>query len=134
MSDTRVTVAQDFFKRFFGGNVSAACDFLDPQVVEVVPGRQLPSGVFKGVEAVAEHVSTFLQLTESPIDVLKWEDWMVGVDNIAGLAKTHLQREGQQHDFRVIFLATVTQDDQRWSGRRTSPSRSPGCMFNFATA
>jgi ketosteroid isomerase-like protein len=109
MTDSRVTVAADFFRNLFGGNVAAACDLLDPQVVDVVPGAHGPSGVFQGVQAVAAHLSTFLQLTEDPIDVLEWEDWMVGVDNVAGLAKIHLQREGQQHDFRVIFLVSVTE-------------------------
>jgi ketosteroid isomerase-like protein len=113
MPDARVTVAEDFFQNIFGGNVAAACDLLDPQVVDVVPGTHAPSGVFEGVQAVAAHLSTFLRLTEDPIDLLQWEDWMVGVDNVAGLAKIHLQREGQQHDFRVIFLVTVTEDDGR---------------------
>jgi ketosteroid isomerase-like protein len=113
MPDARVTVAEDFFQNIFGGNVAAACDLLDPQVVDVVPGTHAPSGVFEGVQAVAAHLSTFLRLTEDTIDLLQWEDWMVGVDNVAGLAKIHLQREGQQHDFRVIFLVTVTEDDGR---------------------
>ncbi len=111
MPDPRVTVAADFFRKFFGGNVSAACDLLDPQVVDVVPGTHALSGVFQGVQAVTAHLSTFLRLTEEPIDVLEWEDWMAGVDNVAGLAKIHLQREGQRLDFRVIFLVSVTEDD-----------------------
>ena len=109
MPDSRVTVAADFFRDFFGGNVPAACELLDPQVVDVVPGTHGLSGVFKGVQAVATHLSSFLRLTDDPIDVLEWEDWMAGVDNVAGLAKIHLQREGQQHDFRVIFLVSVTE-------------------------
>ena len=36
---------------------------------------------------------------------------MAGIDNVAGLVKVHLQREGQEHDFRVIFLVTVTEND-----------------------
>ena len=111
MPDSRITVAEDFFQKLFGGNVSAACQLLDPQVVDVVPGTHAPSGVFEGVQAVAEHLSTFLRLSEDPIDLLQWEDWMAGVDNVAGLAKIHLQREGQQHDFRVIFLISVTGGD-----------------------
>jgi ketosteroid isomerase-like protein len=110
MPDSRVTLAEDFFQKFFGGNVSAACELLDPQVVDVVPGTHAASGVFQGAQAVAAHLSTFLRLTEDPIDVLKWEDWMAGIDNVAGLATIHLQREGQQHDFRVIFLVSVTED------------------------
>jgi ketosteroid isomerase-like protein len=109
MTDSRVTVAADFFRDLFGGNVAAARDLLDPQVVDVVPGAHGPSGVLQGAEAVAAHLSTFLQLTEDPIDVLEWDDWMAGVDNVAGLAKIHLQRAGQQHDFRVIFLVSVTE-------------------------
>ena len=110
MQDSRVTVAQDFFQKFFGGDVGAACALLDPEVVDVVPGTHTPSGVFRGAQAVAAHLSTFLKLTEDPIDVLKWEDWLAGVDNVAGLARIHLQHEGQQHDFRVIFLISVTGD------------------------
>jgi ketosteroid isomerase-like protein len=113
MTDSRVTVAQEFFQKFFGGDVSAACELLDPQVVDVVPGTHTFSGIFQGAQAVSAHLSTFLRLTEDPIDVLKWEDWMAGVDNVAVLAKIHLQREGQQHDFRVIFLVGVTEHDGR---------------------
>ncbi len=36
---------------------------------------------------------------------------MAGVDNVAGLANIHLQRLGQQHDFRIIYLVSVTEDD-----------------------
>jgi ketosteroid isomerase-like protein len=111
MPDSRIAVAEDFFQKIFGGDVAAACDLLDPQVVDVVPGTHAPSGVFQGVQAVAAHLSTFLRLTEDPIDLLQWEDWMAGIDNVAGLAKIHLQREGQQHDFRVIFLVSVTEGD-----------------------
>ncbi len=111
MPDSRVTVAMDFFQKVFGGDVEAASNLLDPQVVDVVPGAHAPSGVFRGARAVAAHLSTFLRLAEDPIDVLQWEDWMAGVDNVAGLAKIHLQREGQQHDFRVIFLVSVTEQD-----------------------
>ena len=108
MADSRITVAQEFFQKLFAGNVAAASELLDPQVIDVVPGSHPPSGVFQGVHAVAAHLSSFLQLTEDPIDLLEWEDWMAGVDYVAALASIHLQRAGQQHDFRVIFLVSVT--------------------------
>jgi ketosteroid isomerase-like protein len=111
MADPRVKVAEEFFQRLFGGDASAATDLLDPHVVEVVPGTYPGSGVFQGAQAVAAHLSLFLRLVEEPVDVLQWEDWMAGVDNVAGLAKIHLQREGQEHDFRVIFLLSVTDND-----------------------
>jgi ketosteroid isomerase-like protein len=130
MTDSRVTVAQEFFQKFFGGNVSAALDLLDPDVVDVVPGAHPPSGVFQGAQAVAAHLSTFLRLTEDPIDVLKWEDWMAGVDNVAALSKIHLQREGQQHDFRVIFLVAVTEHDGRYLISRIESFYSDQAAFD----
>jgi hypothetical protein len=77
-------------------------------VVFVVPGSDVVSGIFEGVQAVAAHISTCP--AEDPIDVLKWEDWMPGVDYVAGLVQVHLQRLGQRHDFRVIFLVSVADD------------------------
>jgi ketosteroid isomerase-like protein len=130
MTDSRVTVAQEFFQKFFGGNVSAALDLLDPDVVDVVPGAHPPSGVFQGAQAVAAHLSTFLRLTEDPIDVLKWEDWMAGTDNVAALSKIHLQREGQQHDFRVIFLVAVTEHDGRYLISRIESFYSDQAAFD----
>jgi ketosteroid isomerase-like protein len=130
MPDSRVTVAQDFFQKLFGGDVSAACDLLDPHVVDVVPGSHAPSGIFEGVQAVTKHLSTFLRLTEDPIDLLKWEDWLAGVDNVAGLAKIHLQREGQEHDFRVIFLVTVAEDHGRHRISRIESFYSDQAAFN----
>jgi hypothetical protein len=38
---------------------------------------------------------------------------MAGVNNVAGLVQIHLQREGQRHDFQVIFLVSVTEDGGR---------------------
>lgn len=111
MPDSRVTVAQEFFQKLFAGNVAAASELLDPQVIDVVPGSHPPSGVFQGVHAVTAHLASFLQSTEDPIDVLEWEDWMAGVDYVAAVANIHLQRAGQQHDFRVIFLVSVTDDN-----------------------
>jgi len=79
--------------------------------VDVVPRIHEASGVFQAVQAAAARLSTFLRLTDHSIDVLKWGKWLTGVDNVAGLVKIRLQREGQQHDFRVILLVSVTEGD-----------------------
>ncbi len=130
MPDSRVKLATDFFQKVFEGDVSAASDLLDPQVVDVVPGTRAPSGVFRGAQAVTEHLASFLRLTEDPIDVLEWEDWMAGVNNVAGLATIHLQRQGQQHDFRVIFLVSVTGDDGLLRISRIESFYSDQAAFN----
>jgi ketosteroid isomerase-like protein len=113
MSDPRIRLAADFFQKYFAGDVGAACELLDPNVVYLVPGKNPASGTFHGISGVAKHLATFLRLTEDPIDVLQWEDWMGGVDHTAGLARIHLQRAAQQEDFRLIFLLSVTGDEAR---------------------
>jgi ketosteroid isomerase-like protein len=105
--DSRIQVAQEFFQRYFSGDVARASELLDDQVVYRVPGLRKPAGVFVGAEAVVRHIRNFLALLESPVDVLKWEDWMAGADYVAGLASIHLQREGVNIEPRLVWVVTV---------------------------
>jgi uncharacterized protein len=108
-TDSRIAVVQDFLHRYFSGDVSSASVLLEDDVTFHIPGRHAASGVFQGLKAASDHLANVLRLTQRSIDVLKWEDWLVGVGNVAGLAMVHLQHRGQMHDFRVIFLVTVTE-------------------------
>ena len=96
-----------FVSEVFGGDVSAACELLDPQVVDAVPGTRAVSGGFKAFRLCGVPLNLF-RLTEDPIDVPEWEDWMTGVDNVAGLAKIHMQHEGQGESvFRPLSVYPV---------------------------
>ena len=107
MTDPRIAVVQDFFQRYFSGDVASASNLLEDDVSFHIPGRHEVSGVFRGLKSVSEHLAHVLRLTKGSIDVLKWEDWLLGVGNVAGLATVHLQHRGQMNNFRVIFLVTV---------------------------
>jgi ketosteroid isomerase-like protein len=106
--DARVRVAQEFFQRYFSGDVDRARELLGEDVVYRAPGSHRLSGVFTGTEAVVEHLREFLVVQESPIDVLKWEDWMAGVDYVAALVSVHLQREGIYLEFRLVIVVLVS--------------------------
>lgn len=108
MSDDRLALVQTFFTRYLEGDVGEAVKLLEPTVVYHVPGRVGPVGDFVGPKAVAEHLRHFLELTEKPIDVLSWDDWLVGNTNVAGLARIELQRPGREGQFRVVFVAEVS--------------------------
>jgi hypothetical protein len=58
---------------------------------------------------VADHLQKFFELTEVPIDVLSWDDWLIGTTDIVGVVRIHLQRPGRVHDFRIVFLVEVSQ-------------------------
>jgi ketosteroid isomerase-like protein len=112
MSDERLAIAQTFFQRFFDGDVDEAAKLLGPRVEFHVPGRSGPAGTFIGPEDVTKHLRTFLEATETPINVLQREDWLAGSMYVAGVVRCELQRPGRVHEFRLIFLVQVGADDK----------------------
>jgi ketosteroid isomerase-like protein len=110
MSDDRLALVQTFFTRYFEGDLDEALTLLEPTVVYHVPGRSAPAGDFVGRAAVAEHLRKFLELTGDAIDVLSWDDWLIGTTDIAGVVRVHLQRPGRVQEFRFVFLVKVSQN------------------------
>ena len=110
MSLDRLGLVQTFFQRFFNGDVADAVALLDPAVAYCVPGLRTAGGTFVGRAEVTEHLERFLELTERPVDVLKWEDWLTGESNVAGVVRLELQRPGRIADTRLVFLVEVSAD------------------------
>src|ERR1700689_823545 len=110
MSDDRLALVQTFFMRYFEGHVDEALTLLEPTVVYRVPGRSGVAGDFIGPTAVAKHLQKFLELTGNAIDVLSWDDWLIGTTDIAGVVRVHLQRPGRVHEFRFVFLVNVSKN------------------------
>lgn len=110
--DTPSAVAQDFFQLCFRGDLSAAVELLDPRVSYRVPGSHRLAGTFEGPEAVARHVEELLQLTHHTVDVLQWEDWMTGVNYLAGLVNVRVERDRAIDTLRVIFLLNLSSDNE----------------------
>jgi ketosteroid isomerase-like protein len=110
MSDDRLALVQTFFTRFFEGNVDQALELLEPTVVYHVPGRAELAGEFVGPAAVSMHLRKFLEVTGNAIDVLSWDDWLIGTIDLAGVVRVHLQRPGRGQEFRFVFLVEVSQN------------------------
>lgn len=130
MSVDRLALVQTFFQRFFDGRVEEAVALLDPAVEYRVPGHRAPGGIFVGRAAVAEHLERFLEMTERPVDVLKWEDWLTGTSSVAGVVRLELQRPGRLADARLVFLVEVSTDDRRIV-RVEAFSSDPGAVGRF---
>ncbi|MGO9342581.1 MAG: nuclear transport factor 2 family protein [Acidimicrobiales bacterium] len=109
-NDTRIAAAQEFFQRSFHGEVSSAIELLDENVSYHVPGTHQLSGDFEGPEAVAEHLGKLLQLTSRTVNVLQWEDWMLGVNHVAALTHMSVQHRGAVHSFRAVYVVTIAED------------------------
>ena len=110
--DRRSAVAEDFFLKCFSGEISEAVDLLDPNVTYQVPGSHRLAGNFDGPQEVAAHVEELLRETHRSVDVLKWEDWMIGVNNVACLVNIRVQRHGIIDTLRAILLTTMSSDDK----------------------
>lgn len=105
-------VVHAFFDECFRGLIAPAIERLDPNVVYCVPGSHPLAGSFAGPQAVARHVADLLQLTRRMIDVLKWEDWMIGVNYLSALVDIRVQRPGIVDTLRIVFLVTMSDDDR----------------------
>jgi ketosteroid isomerase-like protein len=109
-TDTRIAAAQEFFQRSFSGDVSSAIEFLDEKASYHVPGANQLAGDFEGREAVAQHLSKLLELTSRTVNVLQWEDWMLGVNHVAALTHMSVQHRGALETFRAVYVLTVDED------------------------
>ena len=129
MSDDRLAITQEFFRQYFGGQVDEAMKLLGPNVEYRVTGRSAMAGTFVGPEAVSSHLRTFLESIEAPINVLQWEDWLVGSTYVAGVVRFELQRPGQRQEFRLVGLVQVGGDDKISSVEIFSSD--PGALERF---
>ena len=100
MAHDRLTLVQTFFQDYFGGRVDDAVALLEPDVQIHLPGRGPIAGDFVGPDAVAAHLKKFLQMTENPINVLGYDDWLVGTVYIGGIVRLELQRPGRLDELR----------------------------------
>jgi hypothetical protein len=53
-----------------------------------------------------------LRLTNRTLNVLQWEDWLVGVDHLAALVRIGIQRPGAIGTFRALFLLAMSDDEK----------------------
>ena len=111
-TDKPSVVAQSFFQKCFRGDIAAAVEALDSKVTYRVPGSHQLAGTFEGPEAVAGHVENLLRQTHNTVDVIQWEDWMIGENNLAGLVNLRVQRNRAISTFRAIFLITMSRDEK----------------------
>lgn len=112
MDQKQITIADDFFRNSFRGQFEEAKKALDPDVTYTVPGTHQLAGTFVGAEAVAEHVGALLRLTSDRVDVIQWEDWLAGINHIAGLVHLRLQRDRAIADTRFLYLVSMSAEDK----------------------
>ncbi len=107
-----ISTVEEFFQKCFRGEIEQAVALLDPEVTYDVSGSHPRAGRFRGPAEVAKHMSDLLEVTHGTLNVLRWEDWMVGVNHLAVLLDLRLQRTGTVHTTRVIVLVGMSNEDR----------------------
>jgi ketosteroid isomerase-like protein len=109
VDSSQVAVVEKFFGLAFHGSIAEAVADLDANVTYHVPGTHQLAGTFVGPEAVSEHVARLLHMTSDRVDVVQWEDWLMGVNNVAGVVHVRFQRERAIADTRLVYLVAVSE-------------------------
>jgi ketosteroid isomerase-like protein len=109
---TQISVAENFFQKAFHGEIADTLEVLDQNVAYHVPGKSRIAGTFVGPDAVVEHVASLLKLTATRVDIIQWEDWLAGVNSVAGVVHLRIQREGAIADTRMIYLFALTDQNK----------------------
>ena len=84
---------------------------LSPTVVYTVPGEGPMSGVFRGPAEVHEHIAELFRITSGTFEVLKWVDWLVGLNHIAALQTAQAQGSGAIFRGNVVYVVETDQHD-----------------------
>jgi ketosteroid isomerase-like protein len=107
----RLTSAQELLQLIGSHDVDKAMSFLSDDVTYRVPGKQGLSGDYVGRDKVARHLVDVYEETKGTFDPLKWEDWMVGTDHVAVVAKISMERQAAIMTGRFLFLLRFNGDD-----------------------
>jgi len=84
---------------------------LSPTVVYAVPGEGPLSGVFRGRAEVSEHIGELFRITSGTFEVLKWVDWLVGLNHVAALQYAQAQGHGAIFRGHVVYVVETDQHD-----------------------
>jgi ketosteroid isomerase-like protein len=111
VTDDQLSLVQRFLQLLLKGDVDQSTKLLAPDATYHIPGSHYPAGTFVGARAVAGHLQEFFEFTNHTVDLLKWEDWMVGANSIAAVVQMRFERAGAAWQLRVIYLVKLRPDN-----------------------
>jgi ketosteroid isomerase-like protein len=84
---------------------------LAPDVVYTVPGNSSMSGVFRGPAQVHEHIDQLFRATTGTFEILKWVDWLLGLNHVAALQFAQAQGKGAVFRGHVVYVVETDRHD-----------------------
>jgi len=104
VKDPHLKCAEDFMTHLGDHEIDEATKLLSPTVTYRVVGSHALAGTFFGPEEVSGHLGRLLEFTRGTLDVLKWEDWLVGESHVATVVDINMRAQGRVFIGKHIFL------------------------------
>jgi ketosteroid isomerase-like protein len=103
-TSVRMRAAQEFAIRMGHVDIEQLKQYLSPNVVYRVPGRQALAGSFHGIDEVFAHLHALAERTGGTFNPYKFEDWLMGANSVAAVVDVHIQEPGAILTERILFL------------------------------
>lgn len=107
----QLKIAETFLSCLGRSNPQGALDLLSPTASYHVSGIHSFSGTFTSPVDILRHLEALASLTNGSVDVVKWEDWLIGEHHIAALGELRMSAEGQRYSGLHVFLFAFNEDD-----------------------
>lgn len=101
---SRLLLAERFISYLGRSDIQPAMNMLSPVAVYQVLAHHSLSGTFSTSDEIGNHLLTLAERTAATLEATKFEDWLIGEQHVAGVARVQLQAEGQLYSGRQIYL------------------------------
>jgi ketosteroid isomerase-like protein len=107
----RLVNARRFLMGIMGNNADDVLGLLAPDVAYTVPGHSPLAGVYHGPAEVHEHIDKLFRVTSGRVEVLKWVDWLVGLNHVAAMQLAQAQGSGVIYRNHHLFVMETDRHD-----------------------
>jgi ketosteroid isomerase-like protein len=108
----RQQLAQRFLESLGRCDVAPTIEMLDAAATYQVPGLHALAGTFSGPDEMVEHLDSLARRTTGTYEATKWEDWLLGQEYMAAVARIEMQGGGRRYSGRQVFVLRFTRTDQ----------------------
>jgi ketosteroid isomerase-like protein len=126
---SRLQVARRFVASIGQRDTDQAIGFLAADVTYHVLGNYAFAGTFSNPRGVADHLANLADWSMGTFDTVSWEDWLVGDEHIAALARVRIQADARSYRGRHMFLLRFDEMDK--ISRITVLFESPDAAARF---
>ncbi|MGA8295881.1 MAG: hypothetical protein WB770_02440 [Acidimicrobiales bacterium] len=106
-----ISIARSFVTSLGVGRTDDALRSLAPAVSFLVLGHHSLSGTFSGRDEAAKHLKAIITQTDGRFDLVKFDDWMLGLSHVSVLVDIDAEVDGAAQRLRHLILMRFDVED-----------------------